>query len=1048
MAKTGSIILLVVLFCLISLVSFTPLISFPEDVRWHRENTPLEGEDGGWLLAEGSDVRQLAITADGVLYACIEGLAYALFRSTDGGSSWSQTGNVSENITDIATSTLDANIIYYATAGNIFKTTDAGDSFRPLAANPALAASDNIEITTIDVTHWNGSHIVVAGTRDTDTGEYGGVYILDEKNPFPQWQDTGIIGYDVYSVAFSPDFTSDRQIVAVVTDETDSFVTARTGDSGWGQTIGDARLEKDNSGASIAVGISAEIAFPDDYSSLPGGGSYRNFVAVNAGGNNGDVYMIYGGETMDNLMAVDLNIGSGYGLENVDIAGLDACGDASSVVLLAGAAGGGQVYHSYNGGSSWERSLKEPTGQSETVVLMAPGFLNNDTAYAATSGTGSALSVTRDGGLSWNQISLVDTRIESIIDLAVSPDYNRDNTLFMLTWGGDFSLWRGNSGNARWERVFSSTSGSIYSIDFVELSPQYGISSQVVYLAGSDAEGAAIWKSDDNGQSFVSRNTPLYIDRWVVVDDTTLFITGYNGSNGIVYRTNNGGQSYSTATVAGNQSLSSIALSPGYDQDGTILVGNSNGWIFYSTDYGNSFESLPLAAISPPLSGNISVAFDPQFDSNNTIYAASDSPDGGIYSFVIGASDGWQAIDDTLPSGAMIGWLGVSADGALYAANFQQVDTGENRGGIERCLEPESGSTFETVTYGLDDGATMVGLWLSGNRIWSIDTTNLRLMTFIDSLAQPVSLESPHNQASDVGTINDGAIEDVKLDWQTLDGATSYQWQLDDDNDFSSISEGFEKITTASSARLPDLEPDTTYYWRVRAKKPLLSPWSEKWFFTTGLESETLAAPIPESPEDGAIDIPVQPLFLWSAVDEADDYELMVSGNPDFSDSVINKTGDYALPLNFCQSDISLLYGATYYWKVRAINSGAGSAWSEVAVFAIEQEPASEPEQTSEPGSTPILGPTTLTAPAIIPEITLTPEPAMNPQPPPDTPEKTQTVIYVADTDLPPSPQTPPAKSASGGTDQVYYIIGGIGSVIALILLATIVLVVRRRHIL
>jgi len=72
----------------------------------------------------------------------------------------------------------------------------------------------------------------------------------------------------------------------------------------------------------------------------------------------------------------------------------------------------------------------------------------------------------------------------------------------------------------------------------------------------------------------------------------------------------------------------------------------------------------------------------------------------------------------------------------------------------------------------------------------------------------------------------------------------------------------------------------------------------------------------------------------------------------------------------------------------------------------------------------------------------------MNPQPPPDTPEKTQTETYVAHTELSSSPQAPPTQSVSDGNDQVYYIIGGMGSVIALILLATIVLAVRRRHIL
>jgi len=1047
MAKSGPIIVLIVLLCLFNLVSFTPVITFPEEVRWHQENIPLEGEDGGWLLAEGSDVRHLAITDDGALYACIDGLDYTLFRSTDGGYSWSQIGDVTDTIVDIASSTADASVIYYATAGNVFKSMDAGMSFSYMASIPALAGSSNKEITAIDVTCWNGNHIVIAGTRDTDTGEYGGVYILDESNPFSQWLDTDIGGYDVYSVAFSPDFVNDRQIVAVVTDETDSFTTTKTGDSGWGETIGDAILDKDNSGASLAVDISADIVFPDDYSALLGGGSYIHFVAVNTGGNNGDVYMIYADETSNSLVATDMNIGLSYGFSNIDVASLVACGNASSAILLAGAAGDGQVYRSYDGGDSWQRSLKEPTGQSDTIVLMPPGFLDNNTAYAATSGAGSALSVSGDGGLYWNQLGLVDTRIESIIDLAVSPDYNRDNTLFMLTWGGDFSLWRGDSDNARWERVFSSTSGGINSIDFVELSPQYGISRQVVYLAGSDAEGPVIWKSEDSGQSFICRNTPLYIDRWALVDDTTLFIAGYDGSNGIVYQTGNSGRSYSSAVVVGNQSLSSITLSPDYYQDGTVLVGNSNGWIFYSTDYGNSFELLPSGGVSPPLTGNISVAFDPQFGSNNTVYAASDSPDGSIYSFVIGISTNWQVIDDTLPPGAMVGWLDVSADGVLYAANFQQVNTGDEKGGIERCLEPASGSTFEMVIYGLDDGATMVGLWLSGNRIWSIDTTNLRLMTFIDSLAQPVSLESPLNQASGVGTVVNNAIEDVKLDWQTLGGATSYQWQLDDDSSFSSISEGFEDNTTASSVRLPHLEPDTTYYWRARAAKPLLSPWSAKWSFITSPEGDVLAAPVLESPEDGALDVPLQPLFQWSNVTGAGGYELMVSSSSDFSNTAINRVDDYALSINVWRSDISLLYGTTYYWKVRAFNSSAWSTWSEVAIFTVEPEPDAEPQQTSEPDSTPEGEPTTAIGSTIKPEVTLTPEPFIDPQPPPPTSRTTQAKTHTMVTEPPFSSPPPPFQPSSAIDNWIYYVMGVMGSMIALLLIIIMALMVRRRHI-
>ncbi len=1030
MAKSGFIIGLIIIVSLSFFTSATPMVTATEEVKWYRESIPVEGEAGGWLLADGSDVRQLAVTTDGALYACVEGLADSLYKSVDGGYSWSQTGNVTGTIVDIVTMADDASVIYCATKSNVFKSTDAGGSFRPLAANTALAGSDNIEITAIDVAHWGDSNIVVAATRDTDAVEYGGVYILKEEPLFPQWLDADIGDYDVYSVAFSPGFAYDQQIVAVVTDETDSFVTTKIGNTGWGETIGDARLDRDNSGASLVVNRSAVVAFPDDYSSDLATGSYVQFVAVNAGGNKGDVYAVYGAEAPASSLAVDLNIGSSYGLGNIDVTSLAVCGNTTNAILLAGVAGDGQVYYSYDGGGSWVRSLKEPTGQSETFVLMAPDFLGQSRAYAATSGAESAFSVTSDGGVTWNQLGLIDTRIDSIIDLAFSPDYSQDNTLFMLTWGGDFSLWRGLTDISRWERVFSSALDGVDCIDFVELSPQYGSGSQVVFLAGGETSGPAIWKSVDNGQSFIYRSAPVAIDQWAVINDTTLFIAGYNGVNGLVYRTTDSGKSYFSGTVAGEQSLSSIALSPSYNQDGNILVGNSNGWIFWSGDNGNLFELLPSGAISPPLTGNVSVAFDPQFSSNDTVYAASDSTDGGIYRFVIGSSTGWENIDSTLPSGGMIGALGVSVDGVLYAANFQQVDTENGKGGMERCLKPTSGEAFETVIRGLDNGATLFGLWLGGNQIWSIDTTNIMLVTYIDSLTKPVILTCPDNQAPGVGMIVNGAIRDVSLDWEPLDGATSYQWQIDDDNDFSSAPTGFEGNTTASSVGLPELESNTTYYWRVRAYKPVLSPWSEKWSFTTSLGGD-IVAPRLESPQAGATNVSIRPVFQWSAVAGASGYELIVSSKFDFSNPEISRVGEYALPGNAWQSDINLLYNTTYYWRVRAVSSITNSAWSAVGSFTTEPEPEVVVEPP--PATTTLI---TLEVPQVPQEIIVVPPPEITVEPP---------VITVGITITSQPPTQSPVQPQPATPDWVYYMIAGMGSVVALLLIVILILVAKRR---
>ncbi|MFC2026349.1 hypothetical protein ACFLUX_00005, partial [Chloroflexota bacterium] len=330
------------------------------------------------------------------------------------------------------------------------------------------------------------------------------------------------------------------------------------------------------------------------------------------------------------------------------------------------------------------------------------------------------------------------------------------------------------------------------------------------------------------------------------------------------------------------------------------------------------------------------------------------------------------------------------------------------------------------------DGATLVGLWLYRNQLWSIDTTNTRLMTYYDSLTQPVSLTWPHDRASGIGTIVNGVINGTSLDWETLDGATSYQWQIDEDNNFSLIPTGFEGNTTASSVELPALEVATTYYWRVRAIKPVLSPWSARWSFTTSLGGE-IVAPRLESPQAGATGVPVRPVFQWSAVTGAESYELVVSSNLDSSEYEISKVGDHALPGNAWQSDVSLSYGTAYYWKVRAVSPSINSAWSAVGVFTTELEPTSEPEPTAD------------LEPALEPGPTLEPELPLNPEPTTNIPPVTQTVVTTIIVELPPSPTPLSTQPPSNTPDWLYYVIGFVGAIIVVMLAVILALVIRRR---
>jgi hypothetical protein len=300
----------------------------------------------------------------------------------------------------------------------------------------------------------------------------------------------------------------------------------------------------------------------------------------------------------------------------------------------------------------------------------------------------------------------------------------------------------------------------------------------------------------------------------------------------------------------------------------------------------------------------------------------------------------------------MVNQPAASADGLLYAASSQAVNNAAKKGGMERSLNPAHalGATFETVIRGLSDNTTLTGLWVVGNQLWSLDTTQTRLMTYLDTLTGPVALTSPSDKAAGTETGN------VRLNWTSLKGATKYQWQVDYDNNFSTVPSGFEGNTEGTSVRLPALEMGNTYYWRVRATEPVLSPWSAKWSFATSL-GKAVVAPELQSPGAGATGVPLQPIFQWSAIAGAERYELLVSANVSLANPVIAKTGDSAVPATAWQIDVSLDYNTTYYWKVRASGSGSYSAWSAVSAFTTEVAPSPAspiPSPTQSPPPAPL----------------------------------------------------------------------------------------------
>jgi len=1024
-------------------VNVSPVFA-AEAAKWTKVNLPAEGEAGGWALAEGSDIRCLTLASDGTMYACGDGLTYTLLISNDGGYKWTSAGQVQDEIKCIAASPYDRNFLYYATTSAVYRSADAGKSFIRLP-DPGGAGTGNIEITSIAV-EWLNASVIIAGTRDADSGEYGGVYIFDEAEIIPSWVDMGLAGYDVYAVAFAPGYSSYRQITAVVTNEIDTWVFNKNGNADWNAFTGAAKVNRDNNGipAPVATTASAVIAFPEGYNADASSAECFFYAGINSGTGAGDVFKITGSDAPNDSLAADVNIG-GVNAPDTDVTSLAlaaspaADGNGASLVLLVGAAADALTFTSADGGATWTKTRKAPTGGGNIFVLFSQDYITSNTTYAATSGIGSAFSTSYDNGGAWNQVSLIDTAIANIVDIAASPEYGQDGALFLLTFGsgpGSHSLWRTTDGSQAWERVFSGASAGVDTLAHIGLPPEYGADCHTIYVSGESGSNPVIWSSDDNGQTFRSRvsrsphdGAALTVDAWAIENKTTFYVSHYDGAQSCIFKTVNGGFSFTGGAPAGSSPLYRLALSPGFTSDQTLIAGSRTGTVYISKDDGASFSALPVETDAAPLDGCIDAAFDPAFRGNGLIYISNNTAGAGFYRLDTGEDEVWESIHSGLPVNAVIDRLTVTSGGVLYGINSNGGD------GMERCLSPgRSGPVFDTINRGLSAGAILSCLCAAGGYIWAADTANYRLMVYHDTLTVPVIQNSPENGISGIGSLADNEVFSIILGWETLDGAASYEWQCANNRDFSSIPAGLEGTVTGSSARLPALEPATVYYWRVRAKTPALSPWSAEWSFATGLDTQAVALQ-PESPAAGASGTPVKPVVQWTAVIGASAYELLVASDADFEDPVIIKENAYALPSNAWECDVSLDYGTTYYWKVRAITASTHSIWSATGIFTTEPIPLEEEREDEAPQFRLLDNQNPVTTPASTPSASPLPSPSIEQVTPLSASPAVTTTIITSIT----------AQSAEIPSWVIYFIGGLLAAVIlALFVILAAVLRIKR----
>jgi photosystem II stability/assembly factor-like uncharacterized protein len=980
---------------LVLLLSSTVPAPFPVQagshaLAWTAVDKP--GEDGN-IVVSPSEVSEIAVGSDGVIYAIDSSENSKVYRSLNSGVTW-------KDITDklvnegaelpaikitvapdkpgtVAVVTNNGTEVYLSTDGG----TDWTNTSVPSLEGTIQAIAISKEYTQSGE-DYRGIAIGTAVWGDSATT--GQVWVRQLGETVPSWQNLNLtvdpahIGGEVSALAYSPDYPDDPVILAVASTSDGSDVAADYRNGTWlclfdgasWNSLADYPVEITLAGDGLGVSrIYSSLALPSDYSSEEAE-SRQLFVSYDREPDaNDDVYSV------SDATPYRLDADGG---NDIDISSIAYYGTVTSGKLLAGDVSpivGSltvQVRRTANPwdlAPTWELASVPPTGPGNAKMGWSP---DGEIAYC---GTGqipgealdeSAFSISLDDGDKWRQMGLMDTVIR-LADIVPAPD---SKSLFITTYSpfGPEGIWRtaGDPLGGRWERLLTMDT----STDAVILRRSLNYSDDDTMYA-AEVGGSQMAVSHNRGNSWEwCRGRPGLVVDMVVGDEETMYVAL---PGGYVRKSVNGAFTWQGAE---NTHLSDINMLAIVDEE-TILVGGKNGDVSYSTDGGASFSQI--RGVIGNGSGDVQVVADANYQKNSIIYAATDVNDEGVWRWVIGVSTEWEQIDESitgLDDGQRIGGLAVGSEGTLYALRLEPATS--TSGGITRSLNPSvSDATeveFELVNNTLPAGSTFDPaplfpnippyLQLSGNarqnELWTIDTSNQIIYRFQDTLCK-VGPAPEMPEAGGIAPIDSsGYVTSLTLRWEELEGTEEYEAVIYQDSDANqSLWSGTTTGNAVNATKANDpaqLLSGDTYYWRVRSIEPVKSPWSQFRSFTPALGNgqwSPLAAPAGISPLPGTTNVPIRPAFAWQPADWATGYEFVLARDSQFTDVVATMTGADALPTPVWGYDRDLDYSTTYFWKVRAISDTSYSEWG-TGVFTTEPPPpAPMLPQSSPPPSPP-----------------------------------------------------------------------------------------------
>ena len=901
-------------------MAILPALVLPQSLRaatlsWSMVDTPGTAFS---VIASPSEISDLVVAADGRTLLAIDTAGGKAYRSDDGGAGWNDLTNALIAAGAVlpawqaAVAPDNPRFMAMVTSagglpGAIFVSADGGQSW----GNTNFPGGANISSISISPNY--GNYDIAAGTR---SGGAGSLYVYKATGIGGNWADQGLAG-EVLAARFSPSYRSDASIAVIYSTAAGTFFNVGVRDlssntTNWSAIYsgGPPEITTSGTGTSAKAGqvIGGDLELPSDFSGQSPSFS-RCYISIDASGGSAGIFRV------DNSMVFQLMAAQ----SSRRISSIAFFGTYINGKLLAGEVTGNPSQASvltwYTDApmtcpaTCWYHSEKSPTGAGTSGygnarVAWAPdgsraycgtgsAILNSPGAWpsALTSGTAldeSALSVSLDNGRNWNQVSLIDTQISFLSDVAITIDSGTVYLASINTAGAGLdSIWKSSAqaSGKSWERVLCYPAASN---DIILRTNNYS-NDGVIFAAARNTDD--LRQSQDGGQEWKAQLPGMQVTDFSLTSINGVRYIFVIGSNGMVRKGNVSSlipiwsQQVSTTLTSAH----TIFAAP----TGLVVAGGNaaDNRVAFSADGGSSFNVTSTL----PATGDIHAIVDYRLRNAFIIYAATDDPSSDIYCLVSMAGP-WN-------------FMGAPAAGNWGLAQWSTL-YGNAATAVSRTIAPEElmppTIEWDLLNAGLAGGVAFtrepVGLKISsGINLWAIDNRPYdsaagtgRLWTFNDCLApglqygtSPASAPStPSSPSSSAPAplapavpprevlfaaptpyeprpddlipifISDNSVADITFKWKPLTTAMAYEIWVATDVDFSNII--LKKTVTVENRRAPawtlddksGIRPGHTYYWKVRIVQAATGEkgtgdWSQTWQFTVAENTEGAPATSP-----------------------------------------------------------------------------------------------------------------------------------------------------------------------------------------------------------